>query len=81
MPQQQFEDFRLTGGIASEKAVDRLKSQVDATSAHALQQQLEDKKTTQDIEAEKQKPRKEQDKQEPKRKQKQKKNRTKRRKG
>ena len=50
MPQQRFEDYGLTGGIASEKAAHRLKAQTEASPAQA-QQQHEDQKTTQDIEA------------------------------
>jgi hypothetical protein len=61
MPQQRFEDYGLTGGIASEKAADRLKAQT--STAFEAQQQREDQKTTQDIEAEKVKPQKKQEKQ------------------
>lgn len=57
MPQQRFEDYGLTVGIASQKTADWLKAQGDATPAKA-QQQHEDQKTTQSIEAEKQKPQK-----------------------
>ena len=71
MPQQRFEDYGLTGGIAAEKAADRLKAQANA--ALQAQQRHEDEKTTQDIEAEKRKPQKKQEKQQgvkPKRKEK-----------
>jgi hypothetical protein len=60
MPQQRFEDYGLTGCIASEKAADRLKAQANATPALQAQQQHEDQKTMQDIEVEKRKSQKEQ---------------------
>ena len=39
MLQQRFEDYGLTGCIASEKAADRLKAQANATPALQAQQQ------------------------------------------
>jgi aspartate/glutamate racemase len=57
VPQERFEDYGLTGGIASQKTADWLKTQAEATPAKA-QQQHEDQKATQSIEAEKQKPQK-----------------------
>jgi hypothetical protein len=69
MPQQRFEEYGPASAIASEKAADWLM----AGPAQSLQQQHEDQKTTQDIEAEKQKAQKKQQSQQgpkPKRKKK-----------
>lgn len=66
MPKQRFEDYGLTGGIASEKADDQRKAQANAKTG----QQPEDTKTTLDIEAEKQKQQQQQNQQRPKPKQK-----------
>jgi hypothetical protein len=71
MPQQRFEDCGLTGCITSEKAADRFKAQANATPALQAQQQHEDQKTTQDIEAEKRESqKKQQNQQSPERKRK-----------